>query len=143
MDAFDADALIYASQTGHVTGRRVLRLFDEPADSVPIVGVGSVLLMPETLTKPTRLDLAPQRVALLGLLGRLELLPVTAAIARYAVELGVEYGFKTVDAVHLATALDVGADRFITNNARDFPKTIDGIAITYPDDLPRDGSAVR
>ena len=38
--------------------------------------------------------------------------------------------------MHLATALDAGADRFITNNSRDFPKTITEIDVTYPTDLP-------
>lgn len=38
--------------------------------------------------------------------------------------------------MHLATAVGAGADRFLTNNAADFPKTINEIEITYPDDLP-------
>ena len=38
--------------------------------------------------------------------------------------------------VYRRQALDAGADRFITNNARDFPKTITEIDITYPTDLP-------
>jgi len=37
--------------------------------------------------------------------------------------------------VHLATAVNVGADRFITNNRRDFPKSIAEIDVTYPADL--------
>jgi hypothetical protein len=40
-----------------------------------------------------------------------------------------------VDATHLATAVNVGADRFITNNQRDFPTTVTEITITYPGDL--------
>jgi predicted nucleic acid-binding protein len=41
-----------------------------------------------------------------------------------------------VDAVHLATAVNLGADRFITNNKRDFPRTISELQVTYPEDLP-------
>ncbi len=37
--------------------------------------------------------------------------------------------------VHLATAVAAGADRFITNNQRDFPRTITELAVTYPADL--------
>ncbi len=41
-----------------------------------------------------------------------------------------------MDAVHLATAVGAGADRFLTNNRSDFPKSIAEIDITYPDELP-------
>lgn len=43
------------------------------------------------------------------------------------------------DAVHLATAVGVGADRFLTNNRRDFPTTISEIEVVYPGDLPDPG----
>lgn len=45
-------------------------------------------------------------------------------------------GCGRVDAVHLATAVAAGADRFATSNARHFPKTIAEIGVTYPTDLP-------
>lgn len=90
MDAFDADALIYAAVPDHDLGRRVAALVGEApmAPGDPPAGLGS-------------------------------------------------------DAVHLATAVISGADRFITNNRRDFPDSIDEIHITYPIDLPdpTDGSA--
>jgi hypothetical protein len=35
--------------------------------------------------------------------------------------------------VHLATAVNVGADRFLTNNRRDFPQSIAELKVTYPD----------
>jgi len=38
-------------------------------------------------------------------------------------------------AVHLATAVMAGADRFITDDRRDFPAAISEIDITYPDAL--------
>ncbi|CAN5870502.1 hypothetical protein BH18ACT7_BH18ACT7_18070 [soil metagenome] len=40
------------------------------------------------------------------------------------------------DAVHLATAVMAGADRFVTNNRRDFSTDIDEFNITYPYVLP-------
>jgi hypothetical protein len=78
MDAFDADVLIYAAIPGHVLGRRVRALF--PADPVEgtdiTVGIGSVLLLPELLAKPSR-EQADDELAELGaLLGRLDLRPV-------------------------------------------------------------------
>ncbi len=87
MDAFDADVLIFAAAPGHPLGRRVLALFPmEPvAQPRPPAGIGSVLLLPEVLSKPIREG--------------------------------------------------SGADRFLTNNRRDFPRTIAEI-VTYPADLP-------
>jgi predicted nucleic acid-binding protein len=49
--------------------------------------------------------------------------------------LGASYGLRAADAVHLATAVGAGADRFLTNNRSEFPKSITEIAVTYPDDL--------
>jgi hypothetical protein len=39
---------------------------------------------------------------------------------------------EAADATHLATAVGMGADRFITNNKRDYPPTITEIQVTYP-----------
>jgi hypothetical protein len=50
-------------------------------------------------------------------------------------------GSPATDAVRIATAVQVGADRFLTNNERDFPRTITEVAITHPRDLA-DPSAV-
>jgi hypothetical protein len=43
---------------------------------------------------------------------------------------------RAADATHLATAVGVGADRFITNDQRDFPTATTEVHITYPADLP-------
>jgi hypothetical protein len=138
MDAFDADALIYAAVPGHELGRRVLALLPaEPMEqSGPGGPVGSVLLIPELLTKPTRDGADHELSALAAILGRLDLRPVDQATAELAVAVGASYGLRAADAVHLATAIATGADRFITNNARDFPRTISEIDITCPADLP-------
>lgn len=45
------------------------------------------------------------------------------------------------DAVHLATAVTVRVDRFLTNNRKDFPTTIAEIDVVDPDDLPTVTSA--
>jgi hypothetical protein len=46
------------------------------------------------------------------------------------------YRLRAAEATHLTTAVSLGADRFITNNKRDFPASITEITITYPQDLP-------
>lgn len=137
MDAFDADVLIYAAVPGHPLGRRVASLFPSgvPDAEPPSAGTGSLLLLPELLTKPVRDEAHDEVAVLAGFLGRLDLRPLDAATADLAVALGVTYRLKAGDAVHLASAVQAGADRFITNNRRDFPQDIDEIAVTYPDSL--------
>lgn len=141
MDAFDADVLIYAAVPGHSLGRRVLALLpDEPgSEREPSAGIGSVLLLPELLSKPVREQANDEVGTLTALLSRLDLLPVDQATAELAVALGARYGLRAAGAVHLATGVGAGADRFITNNERDFPRTMTEIDVTYPRDLPEPG----
>lgn len=132
--AFDADVLIYAATIGHPAGTRVVALFTD-ADS-DVAGIGSVLLLTEVLAKPLRDDPnSAESAALLSLLSRLDLRPLDAPTARLSLALSVAHGLRAADAAHLATAVDAGADRFLTNNRKDFPKTITEIDIVYPEDL--------
>lgn len=137
LNAFDADVLIYAAAPGHPLGEPVRELFRERDLAVgrSLVGVGSVLLLPELLSKPMRDDAQHEVDSLATLLGRLELLPVDHATATLATALGSRYRLRAADAVHLATAVSVGADRFITNNSSDFTAAISEIAIVTPSDL--------
>ena len=136
MDAFDADALIYAAVRGHSLGQRVAALFRSVAPGT-MAGIGSVLLLlPEVLSRPLRDGAAEEVRVLAGLLARLDLRPVDRATAELATALSSRYRLKAADAAHLATAVGLGADRFITNNQRDFPATITEIQVTYPADLP-------
>lgn len=138
MDAFDADVLIYAAAAGHPLGRRVRRLFPVEATSLTgeVAGIGSVLLIPELLSKPLRDGADSEVEALAALLGRLDLRPVDEAIAELAASLGSTRRLRAADAVHLATAVAAGADRFITNNSSDFTKDITEIDVVYPGELP-------
>ena len=133
--AFDADALIYAAAPGHPLGRRVLALFRATAPG-RAAGTGSVLLLPEVLGKPLRDGSTAEIRALAGLLARLDLRPVDRATAELATALSSRYGLRAADATHLATAVGMGAERFITNNKRDFGPDIKEIDVTYPDALP-------
>jgi predicted nucleic acid-binding protein len=81
-------------------------------------------------------DGATGEVAVLAsLLARLDLRPVDRATAELATALSSRYRLKAADATHLATAVGMGADRFITNNKRDFLPTIAEVTVTYPADL--------
>lgn len=134
MDTFDADVLIFAAIRGHPVGRRVLALFQHATDGP--VGTGSVLLLPEVLSKPRREGATTELRALARLLARLDLRPVDLATAELATELAAKYRLRAADATHLATAVGLGADRFITGNQRDFPRSIVEVQMTYPEDLP-------
>jgi predicted nucleic acid-binding protein len=137
MDTFDADVLIFAAIRGHAFGRRVLALFrQETGDPV---GSGSVLLLPEVLSKPRREGATTELRALARLVARLDLRPVDLATAELATELAAKYRLSAADATHLATAVNLGADRFITNNQRDFPRSIAEVQVTYLADLPDPG----
>lgn len=138
MDAFDVDVLIYAAVPDHPLGRRVRVLFASAptAGTGAVAGLGSVLLIPELLTKPMRDGVESEVEALAALLARLELRPVDEATAEMAAVLGASYGLRAVDAVHLATAVAAGADRFLTSNASDFTQRIEEIDVVYPNDLP-------
>jgi predicted nucleic acid-binding protein len=139
MDAFDADALIYAAVPGHPLGQRVTALF-RSAGPGKTAGTGSVLLLPEVLSKPLRDGATDEIRILAGLLARLDLRPVDRATAELATALASRYRLKAADATHLATAVSMGADRFITNNQRDFPATVTEINVTYPADLAGDAA---
>ena len=134
MDAFDADALIYAAVPGHPLGLRVAALFQSSGPGA-MVGTGSVLLLPEVLGKPLRDGATDEIRILASLLARLDLRPVDRATAELATALSSRYRLKAMDATHLATAVGMGADRFITNNKRDFGAHIEEIDITFPDAL--------
>lgn len=139
MDAFDADVLIYAAVPGHPLGRRVAALIAFAGTRAP-AGAGSVLLLPEVLGKPLRDGTAGEVRILATLLARLDLRPVDLATAELATSLSARYKLRAADAVHLASAVSVGADRFITNSQRDFPREITEVDITYPADLADPGT---
>ena len=134
MDAFDADVLIHAVDPDHPLGRRVRRLFSSAPNRK--VGIGSVVLLPEVLAKPVRAGATDQVAELAGLLSRLDLLSADAPTAEIAASLAATYRLRAVDAFHLATAVLAGADRFLTDNRKDFGASIAEIEVVHPDALP-------
>ena len=81
--------------------------------------ITSVLTLVELLTGPKKLgqdQLAATYERLLSVFPNLSLLPVDHTIARLAADLRTEYGLRTPDALHIATAMQSGAQAFITND---------------------------
>ncbi|MFD1827614.1 type II toxin-antitoxin system VapC family toxin [Mumia zhuanghuii] len=126
--AFDADIVNYAA-AGDDRGDLLLDAIHDAAADSP-AGVGSTLLLTETLTLAG--DRLAERPRLLAILGRLALLPVTHDVAVMAAALRVRHRLKTPDALHLATAISAGADRFVTNNRHDFARGITEIDVVHP-----------
>ena len=127
--AFDADVLIYAAQAEHSIGQNVKALMAENIGKL----TGSILLIPELLTKPVREGWDQQKKDLLVLLSYLDLVCPDEHIAHLAVSLGASYKLKPLDALHLATAVSANADIFLTNNSKDFSEdSIAEIQIKHP-----------
>jgi PIN domain len=97
---------------------------------------GSLLLLPELLSKPMRMGWQTELDALTDILATLELTPLDAPVAALAAQFGAVYKLKAPDATHLASAVSVGADAFITNTSRDFdPALILEVRVVFPGDL--------
>ncbi|HWU31436.1 MAG TPA: PIN domain-containing protein [Marmoricola sp.] len=130
--AFDADVLIYAADESHPHRSPVVAHLIDPTTRA----IGSLLLLAEVLTKPVQEDPRSSKVAeLREILGRVSLQPLDEHTANLAVQLGAVYRLRAADATHLATAVAADADQFLTNNRKDFPKTIAEIDVIYPEDL--------
>ena len=134
MIAFDTDVLIYAVSQNHPLGEKVRQLLIDP--SLDQKRTGSLILYPELLSKPIREGDQVQLDILTAYLGKLTLYSMDKPIASLAAQLAANYKLKAADSVHLATAVHVGADRFITNNRRDFDnQRIIEVTVQYPEDL--------
>lgn len=129
MDAFDADVLIMAAK-GFPAAAPIAHLFETAAGD-EIVGVGSVLLLPEVLSHPLGHGETDEYEKLAEYTSHLHLAHVDQRTAQLCIALRAKYRLRTVDATHLATALLLGASRFITNNHKDF-KAITEIDVVAP-----------
>jgi predicted nucleic acid-binding protein len=126
VEAFDADVLIYAA-VDDARGAAIRRALFETGERL-----GSNLLVLEVLMKPMRTGASGELDRLTDLLSTMHLKPVDDEIVQAALGLSVKYRLKTADAIHLATAVIWGAERFHTNNSKDFGPHITEIEIVHP-----------
>ena len=105
----------------HPKYRGAVRPVFELLDSQRLTGLSSYLTLLEVLVQPVRQgrpDLAQQyRETLLEAPG-FTLFPVDRRIAEQGAAIRAQYGFRTPDAIQLATAAEHGAQVFITNDAQ-------------------------
>jgi predicted nucleic acid-binding protein len=99
----------------------IVRPFFEMMDRGEVQVVTSVITLAEVLVHPLRsgnATLAQRYRDILQNPTALTLLPVSEAIAEQAAHLRATHNLRTPDAIQLATALQVGASAFLTNDAR-------------------------
>jgi predicted nucleic acid-binding protein len=115
----DASAIIYLVE-GSVTVRRLVAQHIAGAEGDPAGRLlTSQLARLECRVKPLRIGdgatLATYDTFFTR--ARLVVVDLTAAVLDRATDLRVRYAFKTPDAIHLACALEAGADVFVTGDA--------------------------
>lgn len=127
MDAFDSDVLIYTARfddLGEIARQHMELCKDR---------IGSFVLLPEVLSKAVRNGMGAEYSLLADLLATFDLKPVDQEIAEAATTFGAKYNLKAADSVHLATAVVWGAERFHTNNRKDFGSDISEIEVVLLD----------
>lgn len=116
--ALDTPLFIYLLEEHPKYLPRVRRIFQTLRDGKR-EAVFSVVGMIEILTGPKRqgrTDLAAQYEHHIRKFPHLSILNLNERIVWLASDLRAKYGITTPDAIHIATAIDAGADKFITND---------------------------
>lgn len=126
-DAFDSDVLIYAANDVSIAPQIQALIESAPH------AIGSLLLLPETLSKPVRQANTCEEEAVARLLKRLDLKPVDVEVADAATVFAAKYRLRAVEAIHLATAVVWGAERFHTNNRKHFGPHITEVEVVWPE----------
>ena len=114
---FDTSVFIYLFEDHPVYARKAARALN--ALKKDTQGVFSALGMIEILTGPKkkgRADLAAEYEYHLRNFPNLLIVGLNEKVVWIASDLRAKYNIGTPDAIHLATAIDVGAEKFITND---------------------------
>jgi predicted nucleic acid-binding protein len=117
--AIDTAPFIYFIENNPAFIRLVAPFF-EGLDGGEFRAVTSTITLTEVLVHPLRQDnqaLAARYFHILTTSRNLAVLPVSDAIASEAAALRAKHGYKTPDAIQIATGLIGGASSFLTNDA--------------------------
>jgi predicted nucleic acid-binding protein len=118
--AIDTVVFIYYLEGEERRGALIHELFVD-VERGDVRGLTSVIALLETLVRPIRLQqssmIADYNILFSGY-PNLDVRDVTDAVARRAAEIRAHYNFPVPDSVHLATAVEGGADCFLTNDRR-------------------------
>lgn len=116
--ALDTSVIIYFLEEDSVYFEETYRLLKD-IKSGHKQGIFATIGMIELLTGPQRdgrFDLVTKYKRLLGAIDNLAIVTIEEPVIDLAVDLRVRYGLRTPDSIHLATALMLEADYFITND---------------------------
>jgi predicted nucleic acid-binding protein len=124
MIAIDANVFIYALEGNAEFGYDARMLLDSIANGIT-VGHASELVYLEVLTGAGNGKNARKLLEGIGIVYH----PVTLEVLLRAVTLRQEYKLHSPDAIHIASALQVGCTHFITNDHQVLGKRVLGIEI--------------
>jgi len=116
---FDTSAIIFSVEKIEPLASR-LRPYWLAARSGDLALMTSELTLLETLVKPIQSgdDALEQSFRALLLQSReLQMIPITTAVLERAAHLRAEFGVKTPDAIHAASALLLGCGQFVTHDS--------------------------
>jgi len=125
--AIDTNLFIYLMEKHPVYFNIAIEVFQQ-IEKGQVFGITSILVLTEVLTKPLKdgnENLVRSYRAAISTFPNLSARNIDFSISTTAAELRAKYGFKTPDAIFIATAIESGADAFITNDIR--LKSIDEI----------------
>lgn len=98
-----------------------------------IVAVTTTLALPEVLFHArSGIDPEEREKQYLALLDTVEIVPVTREMGLRATELRINYGLKTPDALHAASALESGCQGFLTSDSGDFLRLSGELRVIVP-----------
>ena len=121
--ALDTSIWIYHFEGSAVLGRAADSVLEAVSEG-RVAGVVSELVLLELLVAPLKKgaqDVADEIELTLLHFPHLQLAPVTRGVLSRAAEIRARYGFRTPDAIMIATAIESGATLAVTND-RDWKK---------------------
>lgn len=132
---FDTAPLIYFIEK-HPQYFDVMFEIMQRIDNKLLYGISSTVTLIEVLVHPMRsgnYELMERYESVLTDSRGFRLVPISSIVARRAAVLRASYNLKTPDAIHVATAIETGADAFLTNDIG--LKRVNEIEIVILDDL--------
>ena len=116
----DTAPLIYYFEEYSSYISKMDRIFDLIA-TIPVVTFSAVHILTEVMVKPLQTgnhELAQEYRDILVNSDAHTLVSITVPIAESAAELRARYNLRTPDALHVATAISIGCDALLTNDAQ-------------------------
>ena len=119
--ALDSSCFIYhiGKNRQYIELTRII--FKELLPKATVKAIGSTLILAEILTKPYKLDrpdLALAYKTLIQVMPNFYLFAPNEQICDHAARIRSKYGFKTPDAIHIATAIEEGASTIVGNDKK-------------------------